>query len=349
MTQNILAKKNKAIFYQIIGLGSGFLAVLLFLGINLYPKLFLIWNAASDKLEAACGCANHLSFSSHPFFFGVLSIAGFFLSAFLIFSVLRIAKIRKSTSRFIESSLERKRRKISPKLRKAAEGLDLENRLTEIKSQSPIVFCSGFLKSRVFVSSKLVKVLDREELAAVLRHEQYHLLAHEPLKLFAVKALAKVLFFAPGIGLLAKQYSIFSELAADEWATAGFERKTSLSRALDKIIAFKENIVVSQGLAIPFSEATEERINKLLDNQYLPNSKFPFSAIVFTVFALVLSLFSFKTAFSYSNEFLGKGQAAIPCLDGKINSQSKCQIFPQGFLDNMQRDAAECSHATCGK
>ena len=68
---------------------------------------------------------------------------------------------------------------------------------------------------------------------------------------------------------------VFSELAADEWATDGFKNKASLASALCKALKWKKELFKKNELAISFfaDRVIEARVNKLADSNYRPKFK----------------------------------------------------------------------------
>lgn len=292
MPKNDLEKKADFTFYQILGIGAGFLAMLLFLSVKLYPKLFLLWEPFLGKLESICGCTDHLSFTNHPFIFTSLIFLSLGIVAFFCFVIIKIIKFRNSTNKFIEINLKNKKRDFSQKLKRVAPSVGIDNRLVEINDSKPVIFCFGLIRPKICISSGLIKRLSEKELKVVLLHEQHHLVSNEPIRTFVVKLVTKILFFLPGLKLFSRQYLTFSELAADQWITDSFQDKAPLVGALYKIIRWKKQMIIKNELALSFfaHSIIEERINKLIDNKYRPK---------FRIFTSKLSIGIFLLGFSF--------------------------------------------------
>ena len=126
---------------------------------------------------------------------------------------------------FINSALKNKTAILSNKLIKAAYQTGLIGKIIEIKKEEPTIFCFGFWQPKICISNSLIKRLNPAELTAVLLHEKQHLLACEPAKAMLIKILSHLLFFLPGFLVLTTKYLTYSELAADERATANFKNK----------------------------------------------------------------------------------------------------------------------------
>jgi hypothetical protein len=96
----------------------------------------------------------------------------------------------------------------------------------------PQAFCAGLLRPRVFISSGAVDLLGGDELAAVVRHEQQHLAAHDPLRLAAARVLEQALFFLPALRPLGNRSDELAEQRADAAAVAAAGDRAPLASAL---------------------------------------------------------------------------------------------------------------------
>lgn len=292
MLGNNLRQKSNIIFFYLIGISLLFLSLILYLAVNFYSNLGAWSRSAWSKLESICGCANHLSFTSHPFIFTFTIIIGTGLVLFFIFALFKIITLRRNTNKFVKQHLANRKLFQSAKLKKAAQFLGMSNTVIEIEDHQPVVFCFGFRTPKICISSGLIEKLSNQELKAVLLHEQYHLKSYEPIKLFLVKIMAKIWIFVPGIRSLSLQYLTYSELAADEFATDGFKNKIFLARALAKIMRWQERAMIKNNLALSFFGAiTTTRINKLVDDKYKPLFKFYPITIILTVIIMLLAVF----------------------------------------------------------
>lgn len=342
MPENYFLKKSQIIFYQFLALSLGFIFILFFLARHLYPSVFLIWQSFLGQLAESCGCTYHFSFGRHPFIFSGLIGLGLGGGLFLGLIAWKILKIRSATKKFIQSNLRKRKPDISPKLKKAARLVNLENCLIEIKENKPVIFCYHFFRPRICVSSAVVKKLYFEELAAVLRHEKQHFSAHDPIKLFCLKTFSRVFFFVPGLKFLARQYAIFSELAADGKATDDFREKAPLARALGKILRWQERLIFKNNLAISFFTAgLNERINKLTDEAYQPGHNLFNAKFLINSFFLLALFFSFNSLLSSSHSFLAaeKNNQCSPLRDSTFGY---CSLDAQsGAACSMNEEAGQ--------
>ena len=323
-------RKANNIFLQICAISLFLFVAFLALGTILFNRLVLIWASLTQKLEAICGCTNHFSFYNHPWLFSFLFLAGLGMLAFFSFAIIRMIQLKYSTNRFIKVNLRSKRKIFTKKLRKATETLKLENKVIEINDSSPVIFCFGFWRPKICISSLFVRSLKTEELIAVLLHEQHHLKVHEPARVYFVKTVTRVLFFLPLLKSLAKQYFIFSELAADDWAISKSRAKTPLAQAVYKALEWKESTkesTVASNLAVSsFSNITEERINKITDDKYALNIKVFTPKLLISTFLAALLIIAFGF-FINSSDTAVAGYSEHACsFQGHMNMDGQCQM-----------------------
>ena len=320
-----LAKKANYILAKLAIVSAVLLSIFAFFAVKFYKYAIFTTDYLLGKIHSACGCQLPVAISNHHYiYFALIAVLSALLLAPITILIIKAAIIYRRTFKFVAQHAKNKKCALTPKLNQVASQIGLENKIIEITDNNPVVFCSGFINPRVYISSAIVNSLSDEELKTVLLHEQYHLQAHEPIKLLFAKIISSVFFFMPGVKSLARQYAIFSELAADEKATANFQHKGSLARALNKLIlAWEKKIASEKTLAISFFGNTmEERINKLLDNDYLPAAKHNTKKILFGFLMIgILYLLSGKIAqaFSPTTDTMSHSNCAM-----EISEANKC-------------------------
>jgi len=148
---------------------------------------------------------------------------------------------------------------------------DTAYRGTELRvfaHQSPVAFCAGLLRPRVYVSTGALETVEDRSLAAVVEHEAHHCHRRDPLRILIVEVLSDCLFFLPVMRHLRERYHTLAEVAADEAAlTVGADRR-SLAAAL---LAFTERPAGVVGIA-------PERVDHLLGER--PRGELPFSLLM---------------------------------------------------------------------
>ena len=125
-------------------------------------------------------------------------------------------------------------------LPRAQRHLELEEQGVEcITSVSPIAFCAGALRPRVYVTDALVDLLNPSALAAVIAHERAHAQHYDPLRRSMLAALSSLALDAPWVLWLRNHHREKAELSADRaaatqvGASAVADALTTLARADD--------------------------------------------------------------------------------------------------------------------
>lgn len=322
-----LKKETLWYFYQPIGIALTFWAffgIMLFL---LFPKLQLLLKSIAESTKIVCNCERVVSLSSNPFLFGSYLFIGASMVIFFFFAAAKILWIYAETIRYTRRVMGKKSL-LSKKVFFLAEKLGIQNSLFEIESGEPLVFCSGFLHPKIFISTNVAKKLSLDELEAVLLHEKEHLKRKDPLKFYILRCIRDIFWFIPGIKKIVQKFRTACELSADFSATLGFQKKSPLARALYKVINFKKNSPSKDSLAISyFSSVIDERINILSDSEnahtYASTLKIQetFSALIFI----------FATFGIFYNIFLSAPvnttlEHSLQCQNALAETSTQCEI-----------------------
>ena len=340
-----LRQKTNLIFYQIIAIGFIFLSLVIFLSLNLYPKMILVGRSLFNKLETLCGCANLWFYINHPFIFSFIILTSLILLVFIGLAIVRIFKLNRATSKFIKLNISQSKQG-SRKLKKVAGLIGLQDKALEVDTSRPVIFCYGFIRPKICISRGLIKKLNQQELLAVLKHEQQHLLSYEPLKIFLTKIITKVLFFIPTLGLLTQKYRTLSELSADEKATQGFKNKVPLIQALEKVMRLKEQMVIKDNLAISFFAVIDERVNKLANDKYMPSLKiFTLKSLITMVIVFIFVASFYIPVYSTQSAMISHTDGSCP-MDGPVSS-NECQMSPKDSSCLMGQSGSENIFSVC--
>ena len=104
--------------------------------------------------------------------------------------------------------------------------------VTIIGGSDPLAFCAGFLRPRVYLSLAALRLLDEDELRAVLAHERHHATRRDPLRLLIAGALASAFGMLPGLRTLRERHAALAEIAADAAAVRSLGDPAPLASAL---------------------------------------------------------------------------------------------------------------------
>lgn len=102
------------------------------------------------------------------------------------------------------------------------------------EDNEPYGVCLGLLRPRIAVSTGLISLLSKDELVAVLAHEERHRRRRAPLRQFVARATARTLFFLPVLDGLLDVHLVEEELLADQESVATVGTKP-LAGALAKL------------------------------------------------------------------------------------------------------------------
>lgn len=153
---------------------------------------------------------------------------------------------------------------IDSRLQQLARECQLDGATVLVHTSRPLVFTHGLIRPKVWLSTGLLDSLSDDELEAVLRHEEHHVQAHDPLKILVVRCLSRALFFIPVACDLAEAYGTAKELAADQSAVQAMGRALPLARALRKLIMVQPALTLDAAL-VSERHVTETRLLTLLD------------------------------------------------------------------------------------
>jgi Zn-dependent protease with chaperone function len=107
-------------------------------------------------------------------------------------------------------------------------------RVRVLSSTAPAAFTAGLVRARIYVSAGLVETLTEAELRSVIRHEQAHATARDPLRLAAARFLSDFLWFLPVSRNLTDAFASQAELRADDVAVAAGSESIDLAAAIVK-------------------------------------------------------------------------------------------------------------------
>lgn len=105
-----------------------------------------------------------------------------------------------------------------------------------IKTNRLLVFTSGIIKFKIFISTGTIKSLNKEELDVVILHELHHVRSFDPLKNIINNFVESSTPWFPLKKQLFQNYSTITELSADKYASESMNSEDSLLKALNKLL-----------------------------------------------------------------------------------------------------------------
>lgn len=164
-----------------------------------------------------------------------------------------------------------------------------EGKLIVIKSNSVLAFTMGYIKPTIVLSTAMIQILEENELRAVIEHETFHKNNHDPLKIFILELIAQSLWFIPVTKWCQQNYSIISEILADEYAVRKMGSELELSTALIKLIKYHVSLKASPTL-VHFSGGS---INFRLQQLVEPSQSIPIKLTIKSIFISIHVLLFF--------------------------------------------------------
>ena len=108
-------------------------------------------------------------------------------------------------------------------------------KLREVSSPSPLACTFGGRRGTIVISDALGRLLEGDEMEAVMAHELAHLKSHDSNISILLSVYRKVLFFDPALRALESRFHREREFAADEFSAFFTRKPLSLASALLKI------------------------------------------------------------------------------------------------------------------
>ncbi len=194
---------------------------------------------------------------------GMSLLAQFAVPSLLAFGVFVLLRRLWITQRFA-GSLKASVTPPPTRLARLVADLGMSEHVIVLAAETPLAFCTGLLRPRIYISTSLADALTNAELKAVLFHENHHRRRFDPLRGLLADVLAAVLFFLPIADDLRDLMLTSSELEADRDAVRLVGRP-ALAGALHSMLTHPRAARLSvPGLAS--LSATEVRIAELLDD-----------------------------------------------------------------------------------
>lgn len=151
-------------------------------------------------------------------------------------------------------------------------------------------FTGGYLKPRIYISTGLLKSLDRDELRAVFLHELRHKRSYDPLRFLIYGFVKDLFYYIPAVKYLAIVARLRKEHAADDAASRGLGGPLFVASALIKVA--RQNVTYGAAAMAGEKDEVAGRIRRLVEGQE-HRIKVPLRAALLSLLfasALVMSL-----------------------------------------------------------
>ena len=180
------------------------------------------------------------------------------------------------------------------KLEKLLKELDMSQNTVLIQSDKPFGFCFGIRQPKVYVSTEAVRMLNTQELKALLLHERSHLRNKDTIVMF-LGIIAEFLFpFFPLFSDLLRNFRIEKEIKADREAVQTLGSTAPLVSVLKKLLSFDTPNRFVFASSIADDDTLEPRIRALGTKKYtfkrFQVRNVILSGVCLTIFTLILAL-----------------------------------------------------------
>ena len=220
-------------------------------------------------------------------------------------------------------------------------------------------FTAGWLAPLVYAARELAdgaRRLGADELAAVLAHEGAHLRRRDPLRFFALRAVASTLFWIPALRGLADDVADEAEVRADDRAAAATD-PLALASALVSLAAWRTTAAPPADYAVGFvrRDLLDRRVRRLAGEDTTPASRVTRRSVAGAALALVVVWASgivdvhtlpHDVAAHGASPDLGAPGVADPLhchhLRGSAVAHLLCRRAAEG--DWITRGGADCPH-----
>jgi hypothetical protein len=139
---------------------------------------------------------------------------------------------------------------------------DVQTAIVVVPDSTAQAMTIGLVQPKVIVTDRLLRDLNRSEVASVLRHEQAHARSRDPLWSLLLESVGATLSWAVGLRTVVNTAFSLREIIADAVATANYTQARGLSGALYKLAT------ATNPELVPAFSPNGDRITKLLNTKW---------------------------------------------------------------------------------
>lgn len=233
-------------------------------------------------------------------------------------------------------------RRDSP-LGRAAQRAGLRPERVRAVSGLPVpAFTSGWLRPRVIVAADLHRRLTEDELAAVIAHEAVHLRRRDPLRLFALRTLASLLFWLPVLRRLAADLEDEVEITADD--EVALHLALPLAAAVLKLGGGSAEAVAAT-VGFQKADLLPRRVRRLAGEDAVATSHTTAGSLLAAAAALLLTWSSGVMVLHPLSDPADRTTSGPPHCDHP-QANPLTHLFCRGWTLGFGRTASECPHET---
>src|SRR3989344_1885290 len=234
----------------------------------------------------------------------------FFLSIATAFTKVLCSWLR--TSRFKKKI---NTAKLPQFIKKLSLKYNLEGKIIIFHNPKPVAFCLGIGDPRVYLSTKLLALMNKKEIEAIILHEKYHLINRDTFLAVTVNFLRGLFVLFPIVTDIMESLIRQKETNADQYSLNYFKNPKIVLSAFKKLISCGSTTSPSLAYLVSFfpADTLEHRIKILKREKTF--------VLSFNVKHLLVSFFTFITLLSFLllttwPSYAKQNEAPSVCLKG---------------------------------
>lgn len=258
------------------------------------------------------------------------------LLAGVVYAVVDRVRLTRRVSRVLAAHRTRRMHATEPVACLSRElGVEADVRVLVGIAPNP-AFTAGILRPRVYLSDSLQRTLSPAELRAVLRHEFYHRVRHDPLRFAVLRFAAKTFFWLPLIRVLAEDLMEDAEIMADDFAASprGGSDPLDVASALVKI-GRANSAALAGTAAIGGSRLLDRRVRRLADEPVMKSAAIPWPSVLLSLSVLLLlwSSSTFTPGTAGAGMTMRLGDRCPHAMEGMLRHCPKCEERGEAMRD----------------
>ena len=191
----------------------------------------------------------------------------------------------------------------------------LKNKIIVFQNSRAMAFCLGIKNPRIYLSTKLIDVMNKKEIEAIILHEKYHLINRDIFLILLATFLNGFFFFFPMITDILASVVRQKETDADRYSITYSKNPNIVLSAFKKLLSGRSTNIPSLAYLVSFVhiDTLEHRI-KILKGERTFVLSFKVKHILLSFFSLIaIASFVFLSS---QPTFANQNVSPSVCLKG---------------------------------
>lgn len=192
-----------------------------------------------------------------------------------------------------------------------------------------VAFTHGLFRPRIYISTGLLRGLEREEVKAVLLHELHHKRNMDPLRFFVMSLIRDTFFYLPIGGYIMRHIHSISEYEADDAAVQKSDGVLGLSNALLKLTTTRNDYSAKlQPVSIRGFGSIEDRLRRIIEGVEIKATPPSLRSVIGSIMVILFMSFSLSMPLFASSAISPKSCNTEHCSGHKdmvgVDSERHC-------------------------